>query len=289
MLPYHFTPAGDNGPGRNDRARQPPPKKDSVVAAGHEADILAFGAVGRDQTSGPGHRPNLGLGQIAQREKEAGELVLAQTVQYVGLVLGPVQAAPEKAPVSGRAVRASGWTLTQRPGVVARGDVVTVVGRGPVQESAELDRLVADNARVGRSPGQIGLNEGLDDQILELLAEVEDIMRKPQASGDPGGVLGRVGGLAAGGGPTPGDGGFSRTGGRGHHGRQPHRDPDDREAGLDQEGRGDRTVHAPAHGHQDAIHAGRHPRSQLTPPYWTHSPRRVNRFPAPVRAAASRF
>ena len=59
----------------------------AIVAARHEADLLAFGLLGSHETQSAGDLSDLRLGQLAEREPRVIELVLAQPVQEVGLVL----------------------------------------------------------------------------------------------------------------------------------------------------------------------------------------------------------
>ena len=70
----------------------------AVVAAGHEADLLALGLVRRDQLQAAGDRAHLGLREVAQREAAVPQLVLAQAVEEVRLVLVLVGGAGEAGP-----------------------------------------------------------------------------------------------------------------------------------------------------------------------------------------------
>ena len=63
------------------------------VTAGHEAQLLALRLGRRDEPQVGRDGAHLGLGQVAQREAAVGELVLAQAVQEVALVLVRVDAA----------------------------------------------------------------------------------------------------------------------------------------------------------------------------------------------------
>ena len=124
----------------------------AVVAAGHEADLLALGLVGGRQAETSGHVPDLRLGQVAEREPGVGQLILAQAVQEVGLVLvrvtGPQQ--------SGRPVRAR-----LVAGVVAGRDrLALVLVARPTEQRPELDIRVAVHARAGRGPPRYASRNG---------------------------------------------------------------------------------------------------------------------------------
>ena len=61
--------------------------KGRIVPVGHEADVLAVVLPGGDKALEPGNFPNLGLGQLPQREEGVGQHLLGQGVQEIGLVL----------------------------------------------------------------------------------------------------------------------------------------------------------------------------------------------------------
>ena len=74
----------------------------AVVSIGDKADILAVAAVGGGQAVFGGDGPDLVLGQITQGEDRAGQLLLAQSVQAVALVLFGVQGFPQQVPAGVR-------------------------------------------------------------------------------------------------------------------------------------------------------------------------------------------
>ena len=80
----------------------------AVVAAGDEADLLALGLVGGHEAEPARHVADLRLRQLTEREPRVLELVLAEAVEEVGLVLvlvaRPGAAAPGRpAPTTRRA------------------------------------------------------------------------------------------------------------------------------------------------------------------------------------------
>src|SRR4051812_10883880 len=86
MLPHPLAVDIDDGPALRDPAR-PLTQSIPVVATGYEADLLALGLVGRHEAKVPRDRPDLRLGEIAQRKPRVLKLVLPETVEEVGLVL----------------------------------------------------------------------------------------------------------------------------------------------------------------------------------------------------------
>ena len=72
-------------------------------------------------------------------------------------------------------------------GVVTGGDGVEAEGVGPLQQPVELEVAVALDARVGRAPGGVGLDVGLDHVGQEVVAEVEHEVLRCRAAGRRGG------------------------------------------------------------------------------------------------------
>ena len=96
MLPHPLAVGVDDRPGLR-RPAAARPERAADVAVGDEADALALGLVGRRETEVARDVAHLGLGQLAEREPGVRELVLAQAVEEVGLVLVLV-ARPQRAP-----------------------------------------------------------------------------------------------------------------------------------------------------------------------------------------------
>ena len=88
---------------------------------------------------------DLVLGHLADREQHAGQLVLAEHGQHVGLVLGGVGAASQSQSCSVVAPRVSG-----HPRVVAGRQTVEAQPVGAPEQPVELDGAVALDARIRR-------------------------------------------------------------------------------------------------------------------------------------------
>ncbi len=86
----------------------------AIVAARHEADLLALGLVGGRQAERASDLAHLGLGQLAERKPGVLELILAQAVQEVGLVLVRVAGA-QQACLAVRTDRRAGRSGRWRP------------------------------------------------------------------------------------------------------------------------------------------------------------------------------
>ena len=153
----------------------------AVVAAGHEADLLALGLVRRDEPQRTGDHAYLRLGEVAQRKSGVVQLVLPKAVQEVRLILVPVLGSPELRP----AVRADCPTCVM-PG---RNSVALVQQPSSTQQRPELHVRVAVHARRRRRSVEIGVEERLEDAGIELALQVHDIERDVQLGRDPSRVV----------------------------------------------------------------------------------------------------
>ncbi len=213
---------------------QPPITDDlGVVAAGDEADLDAVGLVGDAEAGLPGQGTHLLLAVAADGEEDVRQQLAAQAEEDVGLVLGgvggPVQLVPAGA--------------GDDAGVVAGGHEVGLHLPAVGPELAELQPVVADDARVGRAPGQVLVGEVVDD-AAEVTLEVEGVEGDVEPVGDAAGVAGVLGAAAA---PFVGR---RAVVGRVH--ARPHEQADDLVALALEQVRGHRAVHAAAHGQDDA-------------------------------------
>ena len=93
--------------------------------------------------------------------------------------------------MSGSAARCSSGSPSRRDdaGVVAGGDEVGVELLAVRPELAELQPVVADDARVGRAAGEVLVGEVVDDAV-EVALEVEGVERDVEPVGDAAGVAG---------------------------------------------------------------------------------------------------
>ena len=82
---------------------------------------------------------------------------------------------------------------TSRPRVVAgrHGLAVVQVAR-PAEQRPELHVRVAVDARAGRPPVEVGVEERLEHAGVELALEVHDVERDAELGGDPAGVVGGI-------------------------------------------------------------------------------------------------
>ena len=237
MLPDPLAVAVEQGTGLRHPAG-PLAQRVAVVAAGDEADLLALGLVGRRQTEPARDVADLRLGQLAEREPRVIELVLAQAVQEVGLVLVGVACAQQPRPPVRTDVA---------PRVVAGRDRLAVVQVArPPEQRPELDVGVAVDARRRRLAAQVGVEERLEDAGIELALEVHDVERDVELGGDPAGVVGGVERAAA----------LLELGVAVGDVVEAHPDADHLVALLVEERRRDRRVDPARHRDEDPAHAG---------------------------------
>ena len=158
-----------------------------VVVVGHEADFLALRLVVDRQVLVPGDRPDLGLGEFADREQHPVKQLGGEPEEDVGLILRSIESPRD--PV--RSVGRSG-----DPGVMAGGDEIGPHLLAVFPEPAELEPDVAHHAGVGRAAVEVFVGEIILDPP-ELALEVEHEERQVEAVGDALGVDG-VGDAATG-------------------------------------------------------------------------------------------
>ncbi len=235
MLPHPLPVRIDERPGLRVPAG-PVAKRVAVVAARHEADLLALGLVGGGEAERPGDRPHLRLGELAQRETRVLQLVLAEPIQEVGLVLVLVARTGQ----SGAPVGA------HHPArVVAGGDGVALVEvPRPAEQRPELDVRVAVDARAGRATVEVRVEERLEHAGVELALEVHHVERDLELSRDAPGVVGGIERAAA----------LLELGVRVGDVMEAHPDADDVVALLAKKRRGHGRVDAAGHRDQDPGH-----------------------------------
>ena len=107
-----------------------------VVAAGHEADVLAVGLLRHRQVEALGQRPRLALGQMAERKAQVVELLLRRAEQEVALIACRIGAAMQFRP------RLAPEALNI---VAGRQRLGTEVACGP-EQVAELHGAIAGDA-----------------------------------------------------------------------------------------------------------------------------------------------
>ncbi len=122
----------------------------------------------------------LGLAALAERKAQDIELGLGGREQEVALVALRLGGAVERAA-----------TARQPPArhiMTGRHDAGAEVA-GRVEQVAELDRLVAVDARHRRLAGDVAVRETIDHRRLEAALVIEDVMRNADAIGDRAGIV----------------------------------------------------------------------------------------------------
>src|SRR5215467_10036962 len=151
------------------------------VAVRDEAHVVAVRLVGHGKTAISRFLPDLILGDAAQREHGASKLITAKNCQHVRLILADINASNE--PVA--SVHAGDGL---QAGVVTCANCIKAKGDCPVQDSSELDLLVAAQARVRRVAAGVLSNEVLDHISVEPLSHIPDVERDADDIGGSPGV-----------------------------------------------------------------------------------------------------
>ena len=158
------------------------PAEEAAAAVGRrdEADVLAVGLLGRPQPERPPRAADLGLGQVADRQDDGGQLVLARASR--ARRTGPCR---RRAPAAAGRRRRPPARSTRAWWPVARR--VEAEPARPGEQPVELDVPVAFDAGVGRPAGRVRGHVGGDDRRLEVLASGRRRGGRCRAAGPRGG------------------------------------------------------------------------------------------------------
>ncbi len=188
MLSEHAALPIDDG-ARTKRGGDAVAQESPVVVVGDEADLLALRLVGRHQAQRPRLVAHRFLRQLPHGEPRRGELLLGERPEEIRLVLVGITAAPEQ--VTSRGLVASDSR------VVTRRHRGRVPGAGAMEQRAELDLAIADDAG-HRGPARFVLaREVLDHRLIELALGVEQVVRDAEAARHLARVVHALGGAAA--------------------------------------------------------------------------------------------
>jgi hypothetical protein len=122
---------------------------------------------------------HLFLGELPHRQQDSAQLVLAEHVQHIGLVLSHVATAPQLPNGTGPA----------HPGVMSCGYCVEAKLAGSRQEPVELQVGVASYAGVRRQPPSMSAHVRPYHLVLENLSKVKDVMSDAELLGYAAGVF----------------------------------------------------------------------------------------------------
>ncbi len=100
-------------------------------------------------------RPGLVLTQLAERQQQAGQLHGRELGEGIGLIFGGV----------GRDLEVRAVAAVLEPRVMARRDVPCAEAVGEAPQRAELDEVVAGDARVRRAAPPVVVDEAVDDVL----------------------------------------------------------------------------------------------------------------------------
>jgi len=147
-----------------------------VIVVGNEADLLAVRLVGDGQPALARVGAHGVLRPIAHRKNGATELILRERKQEVRLILCRIRAALQE--------KAAGRRIALDPRVMAGRHGVGAEAARPIDERGELQVAVAMRAGQRRASRRVLADEVRDDLLVELLLEVDDVMRDVDGGGD---------------------------------------------------------------------------------------------------------
>ena len=153
-----------------------------VVAVRHEADVLTVPLFGVDEAVFLCNAAHLRLGEATQRKQSVGKLVLRQHIEEITLVLAAVQS-PLQQP-------AAAFFIICNLSVVAGGKAIAAHLPHLVQQRAEFDGAVADDAGVGGSARLVFRNEIAHHVFKKRGGEIIHVKGELQPPRHGTGVLG---------------------------------------------------------------------------------------------------
>src|SRR5947209_1904666 len=136
-----------------------------------------------------GNLTHLWLGHVSERKAGAAELLLGETKQEIGLILGGI-GSPLQQPAIALTVK-----LTTR--IVPGGQQICPNLARRHQQLIELQVIVAEAAWNGRASGKIFLHKGTHHVILETILVVDHVVRDTEVLGDTAGIVNVIDGAAA--------------------------------------------------------------------------------------------
>ncbi len=131
-----------------------------------------------------GDLPGVAFRLFAQREQGARKLILPQRKQEITLVLARVGAFLEQG------ASAVGALFQARK--MAGGNVIAAQLPRALEQGAELELLVAHDARIGRAPGPVFLGKISDHLFLEGVRLVDQIIGDTELVADAAGIRHRL-------------------------------------------------------------------------------------------------
>jgi len=132
-----------------------PLQESGSVSVGDEADVVTVGLVRHSETTLPGLGAYLALARETERKKAPAKLIMIQYAQHVGLILVDVDGSMQLDIMLG----------TDQPGIVTRADGIEAERDTALQNSGELDLLVAAHAGIRGTPGGI-----LSDEVAHHIS-----------------------------------------------------------------------------------------------------------------------
>ncbi len=165
-----------------------PLDKGRVVMIRYKAYLLAVRLVGHRKPFPPGNVPYLLFRIFSYRHQRAGQLLLRQTIEGIGLVLLIRHTAAHRIPAFRRPCD---------PRIVARRNVVRPDPQAPPKQRLPFHIAIAGDTGIRRPACQIFVHEIVDHPALELFPEIHHVMRNVKLSGHSSGVLHRAPSAAA--------------------------------------------------------------------------------------------
>src|SRR3546814_5056272 len=69
------------------------------------------------------------------------------------------------------------------------GDEFAIEHIGPFEQRFPFDMRITENTWVGSASGQVFFNKIIDDEIAKFIADIQDVVREPEANGKGAGII----------------------------------------------------------------------------------------------------
>jgi hypothetical protein len=148
-------------------------------ASSDETDVLALWLISGYEPNLAGDLSNLRLGVVTDREERLTEFILTTGVEEIALVLITIDTSEEVKSIS----------RFPNTRVVAGGDVRASEAQRALTKLPKLHPTITIDARIRCHAELVGLNEAVDNLLLEVGFEINDVVRHVELRRYPSSVV----------------------------------------------------------------------------------------------------
>ena len=139
-----------------------------VIIMRDKTDLLALRLMCHRQMVFLCHAACFTLAEIAQRKDDMRQFFLIQMVEHIGLILIMIHSPTQTI---------NTFLIPIDACIVPRRDILCTDVFCRAEKPPELDVVIADNARIGRTPVEIRIEEIVNNGMLKGFGKIYDLMR----------------------------------------------------------------------------------------------------------------